>query len=168
VVLQGKKTDKDVVTRVGELARLTKAEVTLLRVIAVAHDEGGGLGMQFQLEIGSSGWRRIEQANQFLPEFKRQLAKAGCVVETELAISSRSETDEIVHYAARNGHDLVALASDRRPWYKRWIGGSLAHGLLRKATVPVLFIDDGARTAPAERKVPQGPKMMEILGNADL
>jgi nucleotide-binding universal stress UspA family protein len=168
VVLGGKKTDEAVVTHVEELAQLTKGEVTLLRVITVAHDEAGGLGLQLQLEIGSSGWWRMKQAREFLPGFEQRLRRAGCVVETALAISTRSEADEIISYAAGNGYDLVVLASDPRPWYKRWIGGSLAHAMLRKATVPVLFIGDGTRTAPTEEQVPQGPKIMQLFGGADL
>jgi nucleotide-binding universal stress UspA family protein len=167
-VLEGKKTDEQVVKHVGDLARQIRAEVTLLRVIAVAHDEGGGLGLQFQLEIGSSGWRRKQQANQFLPEYAKKLARLGCVVETALAISSHSEADEIVSFADRNGFDLIALASDPRPWYRRLTGSCPVHGVLRKATVPVLTIDDGSRTTPTERTAPEAPKIMKALGNAEI
>ena len=60
--LEGKKTVEVVVAHVQRLAAPTNAVVTLLQVIAVADDGGGGLGRQFQLEVGSSGWRRKNQA----------------------------------------------------------------------------------------------------------
>jgi nucleotide-binding universal stress UspA family protein len=167
-VVEGKATDPRVVERVGDLGRQLRAQVTLLRVIAVAHDEGGGLGLQFQLEIGSSGWRRTQQANRLLPEYAQQVAQLGCVVETEVIIGSRSEADEIVGYAAQNEFDLIVLAADPRPWYRRLIGSSPVHGVLRNATVPVLTIDDGSQTTAAERAVPQAPKIMNVLGSADI
>jgi nucleotide-binding universal stress UspA family protein len=167
-VVEGKATDQRVVDQVGDLARQMRAQVTLLRVVAVAHDEGGGLGLQFQLEIGSSGWRRMQQANRFLPVYAQQLAQLGCVVETEVLIGSRSEADEIVGYAARNGLDLIVLAADPRPWYRRILGSSPVHGVLRNATVPVLTIDAGSRSTPAKRAVPQAPKIMNVLGSADI
>jgi nucleotide-binding universal stress UspA family protein len=85
-----------------------------------------------------------------------------------LVIGSRSEADEIVAYAAEHGCDLIAMASDSRPWYKRWIGGSPAGEVQREATVPTLFIGDGTRAAPAPRTPPATSKMMEIFGTPSL
>jgi nucleotide-binding universal stress UspA family protein len=168
VALEGKETDKAVVAHVKRLAVQMRADVILLRVIAVAHDEAGGLGIQFQTEIGSSGWRRINHAKQFLPQLERRLLEAGVSVETALVIGTRSEADEIVSYCARSGCDLITMASDARPWYKRWIGSSAADGVMRKANVPVLFISDETRKAPEERTAPKAHKAMEILGSAHL
>jgi hypothetical protein len=55
IVLEGRGTDEAVLAHARALAVQTGAQVTLLRVIAVADDGGGGLGKQFQLEVGSSG-----------------------------------------------------------------------------------------------------------------
>ena len=117
IALEGKETDSAVVAHVRTLAQQMRADVILLRVIAVAHDEAGGLGIQFQTEIGSSGWRRIKQAKQILPQLEHRLREAGLSVETALVIGTRSEADEIVSFAARNGCDLISMASDARPWY---------------------------------------------------
>jgi nucleotide-binding universal stress UspA family protein len=168
IALQGKETDEAVLAHVQTLAAQAKAEVTLLWVITVADDDGGGLGRQFQLEIGSNGWRRKNQADSYLPQLERRLRQAGVRVETALVIGTRSEAGEIVSYAAENGHDLIAMASDSRPWYRRWLGGSPANGVLRQATVPALFISDGARTAPAERTAPQANPVMAVFGSASL
>jgi nucleotide-binding universal stress UspA family protein len=103
-----------------------------------------------------------------LAQTEQRLREAGVRVETALLIGTRSEADEIISYAALNGHDLIAMASDSRPWYKRWIGGSPADGVLRKATMPTLFIGDESRQAPVERRAPEANKWMEVLGGANL
>jgi nucleotide-binding universal stress UspA family protein len=168
VALEGKETDEVVVAHAGRLAAQMNAQVALLRVIAVADDGGGGLGRQFQLETGSSGWRRKNQAEADLSRLERRLGLEGLPVETALVIGTRSEADEIVSYAAENHCDLIAMASDSRPWYRRWLGGSPATGVLRKATMPTLFVGDGSRSAPVTRAAPEANTMMAIFGSADL
>jgi nucleotide-binding universal stress UspA family protein len=168
VALEGKEADEAVLTHVQMLGAQIRAEITLLRVITVADDGDTGLGRQFQLEVGSSGWRRKNQAETYLPRLKRRLQQRGLHVETALVIGSRSEADEIVSYAAKNGYGLIAMASDSRPWYKRWIGASPASGVLRSATVPTLFISPGTRRAPVARTAPRTNRMMALFGTPNL
>jgi nucleotide-binding universal stress UspA family protein len=169
IALEGRGTDEAVVTHVERLATQMKAEVTLLRVITVADDaDGTGLARQWQLEVGSSGWRRKNQAERCLSQLKRRLRQKGLRIRTALVIGSRSEADEIVSYAAENGCDLIAMASDTRLWYRRWIGGSPADGVQRKATVPTLFISDGTRAAPVAREAPRANAMMAMFGTPSL
>jgi nucleotide-binding universal stress UspA family protein len=167
-VLEEKETDETVLAHVQALAAHVGADVILLRVITVADDGGGGLGTLFQLEVGASGWRRMNRAKAYLPRLKRRLREAGLCVEAALVISARSEADEIVCYAAENGCDLVVMSSDSRPWYKRWIGGSPSSGVQRKATVPTLFVHDHARTTPTTPTPPDPNDVMAILGSASL
>jgi nucleotide-binding universal stress UspA family protein len=166
--LEGKETDEAVVAHARRLAAQIKAQVTLLRVIAVADDGGGGLGRQFQLETGSSGWRRKNQAEADLSRLQRRLGLEGLWVEMALVIGTRSEADEIVSYAAENNCNLIAMASDSRPWYRRWIGGSPATGVYRKATVPTLFVSDGTRRVPVTHAAPEANTIMAVFGSADL
>ena len=166
IALEGKETDEAVVTHVQRLAAQMNAEVTLLRVITLADDDDGtGLARQWQLEIGSSGWRRKNQAEADLSSLERRLGLEGLCVETALVIGTRSEADEIVSSAAENNCDLIAMASDSRPWYRRWISGSPANDVQRKATVPTLFISDGTRMAPVARTAPKANTMMAIFGS---
>jgi nucleotide-binding universal stress UspA family protein len=166
--LEGKESDEALVVHTRKLAAQMNAQVTLLRVIAVADDGGGGLGRQFQLEVGSSGWRRKNQAEADLSTLERRLGLEGLCVETALVIGTRSEADEIVSYAAEYHCDLIAMAGDSRPWYRRWIGGSPASGVYRKATVPTLFVSDGTRKVPVTHAAPKANTMMAIFGSADL
>jgi len=166
IALEGKETDAAVLTHVRTLAAQTEAEVILLRVISVANDDDGtGLSRQWQLEVGSSGWRRKNQAAAYLSQLERELQQMGLQLETVLAIGARSEADEIIRYAAENNCDLIAMASDARPWYARWIAGSPASGVQRKATVPTLFIGDGTRKVPVARTVPKPNAMMAAFGS---
>ena len=165
IALEGKETDEAVVAHVKRLAAQIKSEITLLRVIAVADDGGDGMGYQWQLEVGSSGWRRKNQAETCLSQLERRLRLEGLFVKTALVIGSRSEADEIVSWAAENDCDLIAMASDSRPWYRRWISGSPANDVQRKATVPTLFISDGTRTVPVARTAPKANAMMAIFGS---
>jgi nucleotide-binding universal stress UspA family protein len=166
--LGGKETDEAVVAHARRLAMQMDAQVVLLRVITVADDEGGGFGRQFQLEIGSSGWRQKNCAEAELSRLERRLELKGPWVKTALVIGTRSEADEIVSYAAENDCDLIAMAIDTRAWYKRWIGGSPADGVYRKATVPTLFVSDGTRRVPVTQAAPEANTMMAIFGSADL
>jgi len=168
IALEGKETDGAVVTHVKRLAAQIKSGITLLWVITIADDGDHGWGRQFQLEAGSSGWQRKNQAETHLSQLECRLQQEGLRVETALVIGTRSEADEIVSYAAENGCDLIAMASDSRPWYTRWIGGSPANGVQRKATVPTLFISDGTRRAPVARTAPKANTVMAVLGSASL
>lgn len=168
IALEGKESDEAVLTHVQRLATQMKAQVTLLRVITVADDGGGGLGKQFQLEVGSSGWRRKNEAERTLSQWACRLGQESLQVETALAIATRSEGEEIVAYAARHGFDLIAMASDTRPWYQRLLRTAQDDDVLRKATVPTLFIHDDTHKSPATQPTPKMNPVMAVLGSADL
>jgi nucleotide-binding universal stress UspA family protein len=168
IALEGKKRDRAVLEHVQQLAARMEAQITLLRVIPIADDGGGGLGKQFQLEPGSSGWRRQNEAKTYLSQLEDQLQRAGLLVEPALVIGTRSAGDEIVAYAAANGHDLIAMAADSRPWYKRLLRTAQDDDVLRKATVPTLFVGNGNRGVPARRTAPRANTVMAVLGSAEL
>jgi nucleotide-binding universal stress UspA family protein len=169
IALEGKETDEAVLDHVQTLAAQMRAEVTLLRVITVADDDDPtGLARQFQLEVGSSGWRRKNRAEAYLSQLERRLRQEGMRVETALVIGSRSEADEIVSYAAENGCDLITIASDSRPWHVRWISPGPVDDVQRKATVPTLFVSNGDRKVPITRTAPKLHPLMALLGQPEL
>jgi nucleotide-binding universal stress UspA family protein len=168
IVLEGRAADAAVLAHARALATQMGAQVTLLRVIAVADDGGGGLGKQFQLEVGSSGWRRMNEAETYLSGLEWRLRQKGLPVEMALVIGTRSEGEEIVAYAAENGQDLIVMASDPRPWYKRLLRSAQDDDVLRRATVPTLFVNDGNREAPVKRTAPEAHPVMAVLGSAEL
>jgi nucleotide-binding universal stress UspA family protein len=168
VPLTGKEADEAVLAHVKVLAAGMGASLTLLQVITIADDGGGGLGRQFQLEIGSSGWRRKKRAEAILPRLAGPLRHEGLPVETAMVVSTLPEAEEIARFASQHDFDLIAMAYDARPWYRRWIGGSPVDGVLRRATVPTLLVSSGARAAPAERAAPEANPVMALLGSATL
>jgi nucleotide-binding universal stress UspA family protein len=168
VALTGRGANEAVLAHASGLAAQVGASITLLQVIPIADDGGEGLGRQFQVEIGSSGWHRKNRADELLPRLAAQLQREGLEVETAVVISTLSEADEIVRYAAEHGYDLIAMACDDRPWYRRWLGGSPAEGVLRKATVPTLLAGNGTRRVPAAQAAPPEHAVMALLGNPSL
>jgi nucleotide-binding universal stress UspA family protein len=168
VALADEERDQALLAHVQQLAMQVGAELTLLRVIAVAEGGGGGLGKQFQLEIGSSGWRRKNEAETYLSGLVDKLGRAGLPTRKALVVSTRSEGDEIVSYAASGRFDLIAMAADSRPWYKRLLCSAQDDDVLRKANVPTLFLGDSSRGAPLTRTAPKANPVMAILGSAEL
>jgi nucleotide-binding universal stress UspA family protein len=168
IVLSGKKADQALLDHVRRLATQIDAQITLLRFIGIADDGGGGLGKQFQLEIGSSGWRRKNEAEAYLSQIQRQLRQGGTPAETTLLIGTRSEGDEIVSYAAAHAFDLIAMLSDSRPWYRRLLCSAQDDDVLRKATVPTLFVGDGGRPTPVTHAAPAANPVMAVLGSGEL
>jgi len=168
VALGGRESDEALLAHVRRLATQTGAELTLLRVIEVAEGGGGGFGKQFQLEIGSSGWRRTNEAETYLSGLLDKLGRTGLSLRKALVVSTRSEGDEIVSYAADGGFDLIAMAADTRPWYKRLLCSAQEDDVLRKANVPTLFLGDSNRRVPVTRTAARANPMMAVLGSAEL
>ncbi len=168
IALRGDGADQALLDHVRRLAAQTGAHVTLLRVIGIADDGGGGLGKQVQLEVGSSGWRRQNEAEAYLSQLEGKLRQADLAVEAKLVIGTRSEADEIVSYADEFGFDLLAMPSDSRPWYRRLLRSAQDDDVLRKATVPILFVGDGTRQAPVMRSAPRANPVMAVLGSTEL
>lgn len=168
IPLQDKKSDESVLVYAEKLATQIEATLTLLRVIAIADDGGESLGRQFQLEVGSSGWRRKNRAEKSLARLERQLRAQGLAVDTALVIGSRSEEDEIVSYASEHSYDLILMSRETYPWYVRWIKGNLVGGVLSKSNVPTLFVGEGRLPVKVARQEPEANKVMAFLGRIDM
>ena len=164
----GKERDPALLAHVQQLAVQTGAELTLLCVIAVAEVGVGGFGKQFQLEIGSSGWRRRNEAEACLSGLVDKLGRTGLSIRRALVVSTQSEGDEIVSYAADGHFDLIAMAADPPPWYKRLFCSAQDDDVLRKAGVPTLFVGDGTHQVPVRPTVPRTNPVMAVLGSAEL
>lgn len=168
VAVTDKEINEALIAHAKMLADETGASLTLLHVITIADDGGAGLGRQFQLEIGSSGWRRIRQAEALLPQLAGTLRYEGIPVETAVVTSTLTEAEEIVRYAGLHGFDLIVMTYDKRPWYRRWISASPAGGVLRRSALPTLLVGGGGSEAPAEQASPEANPVMALLGSATL
>lgn len=169
IALEGKLTDEAVINHAMNLARETSVSVTLLRVITVAADGPGGFGLQLQLELGSSGWRRRNKAEETLARYEARLRLTGIIVQTVFLVGDRGEADEIVDYAVKQGYDLIMMAADGRPLWQRALFGCPVDGVQRKSSVPTLFVSDGTRRkrVAMREEVPTNP-IFAAFGGANL
>jgi nucleotide-binding universal stress UspA family protein len=169
IALEGKVTDEAALNHAMNLARETSASVTLFQVIVVAADSPGGFGLQLQLELGSSGWRRRNKAEETLAKLEARLRLNGINVQTVLLVSDRGEADEIVDFADQHGYDLIVMAADGRPLWQRTLFGCPVDGVQRKASVPTLFVSDGTRRERvAIREEVSTNQIMTVFGGANL
>ena len=169
IPLEGKPTDEAAVNHAMTLAREVSARVTLLWVVAIAADGPTGLGKQFQIEEGSSGWHRRMKGEAILENLQRRLQMSGLHVETALIIGDRSIADEIVAFAEEGKFDLIIMAADGRPWWRRALFGCPADGVQHKASMPAMFVGDGTRRQKVvTRQKVEFNQTMAILGSPQL
>ncbi len=145
VVLQGKPSDEFAASYAVDLALTYQATITLLRVITIMGDGPKTLGKQFQTEIGSSGWRKKQNAIRDLSKIQATLLSRGLPIETAIVVGDRSQADEIVCFAEQGDIDLIVMVSDGHSWLKCLLSDCPADGVRRKARVPVLFVNDGKK-----------------------
>lgn len=120
---------------VATLARLIGARVTLLHVVedipAIPH----GAPMAAPLPSPEMGPRTAAAAAQ-LQEIQRRFP-AGVVVDTAVEPGA-DVAATVAGFAERHGADFIAMASHGRSGLRRLVLGSVAEGILRHATRPVL------------------------------
>jgi nucleotide-binding universal stress UspA family protein len=169
IALEGEPTDEAAINHAMILAREVYAKVVLLWVVTIAAEGPSGLGRQFQIEEGSSGWHRRMKGEKTLANLQRRLQLSGLYVETALIIGDRSIADEIVAFAEKEKFDLIIMAADGRPWWRRALFGCPADGVQHKASMPTMFVSDGTRRQKVvtRQKVKFNPTMA-ILGSPQL
>lgn len=169
IALEGKPTDEAAIAHAMALAQHASASLTLLRVVTIAADGGDGMERHLQLEPGASGWRRKNQAEATLAALESRLRKRGLRVKTALVIGDRSEADEVVAFAGEGKYDLIVLAADGRPGWKRALFGGLADGVHHKATIPTLLVGDGTRRAKvAVKRMPVADPILAAFSRAEM
>lgn len=145
VVLQGKPSDKFAVNYALDFAQTYRATITLLRVITIMRDGPKTLGKQFQTEIGSSGWRKKQKADQYLSNIQTSLLSRGLPIATAVVIGDHSQADEIIDFAEQGGFDLIIMVSNGHSRIRCILSDCPADGLRRKSRIPVLFVNDGSQ-----------------------
>lgn len=165
VVLQGKPFDEFATNHALDLAQTYQATITLLRVITIMGDGPKALGKQFQTEIGSSGWRKKQDAIQDLSKIQASLLSRGLPIETAIVVGDRSQADEIVDFAELGGFDLIVMVSEGHSWFKCLLSDCPADGVQRKARIPVLFVNDGKkRKRVTPKKIENQNSIMAMFG----
>ena len=120
----------------AELARGTGARITLLHVVQLPTptEQGGRLAAPFveidPREREAATFRRLET----------QRARLGSAIEAVITvIEAPAIAEAIADFAVGADADLIAMSTHGRGGVRRLLLGSVAEGVLRHATVPVLL-----------------------------
>lgn len=121
VALDGSRQAMQIIPHVAEGMRLFGSSVTLLLVLE--HDASP----------------EIEQlVDKHLAGATRLFEKAG--VSPKTVVRRGDPATELLDYAPRYDHDMIMMTTHGRSGFSRWMLGSVAEKVVRRATVPVLVI----------------------------
>jgi len=141
VLVDGSERAEQVLPYVTGLAKISGAEVVLLRVCeplsALAFYTHGMFGNAAGLAEQMMANQR-EECNRYFAGLERRLRDAGIQVRSETLLGN--VWNEIISYIERDGFDLVALTSHGRSGIARWAVGSVAETVLRRCPVPLLLV----------------------------
>lgn len=127
---------------------------TLSAILRIVHVVDMGLlpyGPELSLDIGPLIEARRAAAANVLASARDAAQSAGIAIESELvdlATPSQSVAEAVAEDAAAWSADLVVLGTQGRRGVERWLLGSVAEGVARRAAMPVLLVPAAAVAAP--------------------
>ena len=121
------------------LASEMRAELILLRIVTVIPDDEYVI-RHIQIEAGSSGAKRKEEAEEYVGRLRAGLQDRGVSVNTAVTVSDKAEDEAIVEYATQTQCDLIVLPNQRRSLVSRWLQGNVPDKVQRRSQLPVLLI----------------------------
>jgi len=121
------------------LASDVGAEVILLRVVTVIPSDEYFL-QRIQVETGSSGAQRKEEAEDYLTGWEGRLQDQGLSIEPTVIVSDKEEDEAIVEYATESNCDLIVLPNQHRSLVSRWLQGNVAAKVQRRSRIPILLV----------------------------
>ena len=147
VALDGSEAAEEVLDEGADLARRLGLPLHLLRVadLTVLRFAASEVALEYAA-LGTEQAEERDHAQLYVDALARHLRDDGLTVTTEVRTGFAAR--EILA-AARPG-DLLAIASHGRSGPARWLLGSVAEEVTRKATVPVLLVRVVEAPPPAE------------------
>lgn len=138
IPLDGSAVAEQALGAAREMASLTGAPLVLLRVIDPLDYQRASLtGMFVEGELVAEALAEDEEkARQYLEQISNGLDQAVPSVASEIV---RGQPVTAILQSCQPG-DLLVMASHGRGGLMRFFLGSVAEGVLRKATVPVLLV----------------------------
>ena len=130
VPLDGSTLAEGILPHVKELARLTGAEINLLRV-ALAYTFPGANPTDAQIEV-------LGKAEAYLKGIEAELLREG--FKASLHVRYGHDAQEILDHADQANIDLIAMSTHGRTGVGRFIMGSVANRVLRHSSKPVLLL----------------------------
>lgn len=142
VPLDGSEASEEILPVVQRLAGPRALTVLLLKVIEPLAPTAAGGTVTWPDEVIAL---QREDAGRYLAKMMEPLRARGLRVECHVAVGRPAET--IAAVAGREQADLIVMATHGRSGISRVLLGSVAGGVLRSASVPVLLFKTGQQTA---------------------
>ncbi|HET9947809.1 MAG TPA: universal stress protein [Longimicrobiales bacterium] len=135
---EGKRCWKPVV----DLARLTGARITLLHVVeafaAIPH------GAPTAPPIEPPTGREVAEARERIEAERAELGE-GVEARTDVVAGGGDTAELITEYAREHDADLIAVGTHGRTGFRHLMLGSVAEGVVRRSSVPVLVFPQPKR-----------------------
>src|SRR5262245_16237742 len=131
VAVENSKSDRTILEHVGQLAKLTGAELLLV------HVADGWVARNFdQLKLRES--EEIKADRAYLESLREQLTRQGFIVQTALAMGDPAT--ELVKTAECENVDLIAMSTHGHGFLNDLIRGATADKVRHLVRVPVLLL----------------------------
>jgi nucleotide-binding universal stress UspA family protein len=138
VPVDGSKLAECVLPHVESIAKVSGVEnVVFLRVVEPFHVPGEYYALSAENIERIDSEQRVEAEN-YLKKLVKQTRYDGVNVQSKVITGKAA--DSIAEYAAKNGVDLIIIATHGRSGVSRWVWGSVADRVLRSACVPILMV----------------------------
>jgi len=112
-------------------------EVTLLSVVHVDAPYSELYGAHFDINRMKKAY--VDAARKYLEDLQTRLGNEGITVNTEV-VEHRRPAPAVTDYAAKNGIDLIVIATHGYTGLKKLMLGSVALSILHDSRAPVLLI----------------------------
>jgi nucleotide-binding universal stress UspA family protein len=131
VAVENSGADRTILNHVGELAKLTGAELLLV------HVADGWAARNFdQLKLRESEEMRSDRA--YLEQLRAELTQKGFTVATKLAMGDPAT--ELIKTAEEQGVDLIAMSTHGHRFFADLLRGATADRVRHLVKVPVLLL----------------------------
>jgi nucleotide-binding universal stress UspA family protein len=147
VPLDGSSLAEAVLPVVAAVSRITGASVTLLRVVEPPPAHGSDADPSTPAIDRDLVAADERVARAYLTGLNQRLSRDGDVIQARVVIGEVAATIR----AIAGEFDLLAMATHARGGLDRWMHGSVADGVVRGATTPVLLV----------RAAPSGPPALD-------
>jgi len=143
VPLDGSELAECVLPHVESIAR--GCNIGSVAFIRVAEPVSLPISSEYDGYTFSAGdWQRMEDesraaAQSYLTGLMSRVKYDGINITAEVLTGGRA-ADMIADYAAKNGVDLITIATHGRSGISRWVWGSVADRVLRSSPMPVLMV----------------------------
>ena len=138
VPLDGSKLAESALPEAEKLARITDAELVLVRVVDYSsRDRFGDFGLLYEYEAMAKALEEErELATTYLADISARVEADGLTVSATLVDGIAAKA---IVGMAKPG-DVIVMAAHGRTGLRRWFIGSIAEDVLRHSPVPVLRV----------------------------